>query len=285
MKPRLSEAPLLTKAREIEQRLNNLQIFKEEENNDNKSKIVSCLKRKGGAASLKECADACGVSPDKCKKIIDEMDNVQISSHGDVVLTDGLSDEEMEKAGCVPSHKMAKADMATKDKYCMKTFGKKYSECSAAQKAQCDKIHGKVSKAQPGYQPEKITDINPAFMAESGGQTKSGYFTTNGKTIETEDAPKKKKGKDTTNIEQLSSRMNPHAGGGVDREDRMGESKKLEKASSKALMREMSEQQPRSMTRAVPTICRTCGATQSTGCRIPELMGTDLHACPQFRPL
>lgn len=254
MKPRLSEAPLLIKAREIEQRLNNLQIFKEEENDDNKRKIVSCLKKKGGAASLKECADACGISPDKCKKIIDEMDNVQISSHGDVVLTDGLSDEEMEKAGCMPSHK--------------------------------NKKHGKVSKAQPGYLPEKITDINPAFMAESGGQTKSGYFTTNGKTIETEDAPKKKKGKDTTNIEQLSSRMNPHAGGGVDREDRMGESKKLEKASSKAMMREMSEQQPRGMSNfAVPTICRACGATKSTGCKLPELMGTDLHACPQFRPL
>jgi len=258
MKPRFSEAPLLIKAREIEQRLNNLQIFKEEENNDNKRKIVSCLKRKGGAASLEECADACGVSPDKCKKIIDEMDNVQISSHGDVVLTDGLSDEEMEKAGCKPSHKMAKADMATKDKYCMKNFGKKYSECSAKEKAQCDKVHGKVEKgekcpscgskmekggcvaamskmggcgggkmqkAQPGYQPEKITDINPAFMAESGGQTKSGYFTTNGRTIETEDAPKKKKGKDAINMEQLSTRMNPHAGGGVDREDRMGERK------------------------------------------------------------
>ena len=113
------------------------------------------------------------------------MDNVQISSHGDVVLTDGLSDEELEKMGC---QKM-------------------------------------VKKAQPGFKAEKITDVNPAFMAESGGQTKSGYFTTNGKTIETEDAPKKKKGKDVTNMEQLSTRMNPHAGGGVDREDRMGERK------------------------------------------------------------
>ena len=89
--------------------------------------------------------------------------------------------------------KMAKADMATKDKYCMKNFGKKYSECSAKEKAQCDKVHGKMTKAEPGFKTEKITDINPAFYAESGGQTKSGYFTTNGRTIETEDAPKKKK--------------------------------------------------------------------------------------------
>ena len=239
MKPRPSEPPLLIKAREIEHRLNQFSILKEEENNDHKSKIVSCLKKKGGAASLDECADACGISSDKCKKVIDGMDNVQISSHGDVVLTDGLSDEELEKMGC---QKM-------------------------------------VKKAQPGFKAEKITDVNPAFMAESGGQTKSGYFTTNGKTIETEDAPKKKKGKDATNMEQLSTRMNPHAGGGVDREDAMGESKKLKKASSKALMREMSEQRP------VPTICGTCGATQQSGCKMPEMMGADLHACPAFKPL
>ena len=49
--------------------------------------------------------------------------------------------------------------------------------------------------------------------------------------------------------------MNPHAG--VDREDAMGESKKLEKASSKAMMREMSEQRP------VPTICgMRCNTTK-----------------------
>lgn len=53
MKPRLSEAPLLIKAREIEQRLNNLQIFKEEENDDNKRKIVSCLKKKAVRPVLK----------------------------------------------------------------------------------------------------------------------------------------------------------------------------------------------------------------------------------------
>ena len=40
----------------------------------------------------------------------------------------------------------AKADMAIKDAYCMKNFGKKYSECSDKQKAQCDKAHGKPDK-------------------------------------------------------------------------------------------------------------------------------------------
>tara|TARA_R100001440_G_scaffold15579_1_gene26434 strand:+ start:1719 stop:1901 length:183 start_codon:yes stop_codon:yes gene_type:complete len=55
--------------------------------------------------------------------------------------------------------------------------------------------------------------------------------------------------------------------------------KVLVKASTKTMMREMSEQ------RSVPTICRTCGATQQNGCRMPEMMGMDIHACPAFQPL
>lgn len=200
MKPRPSEAPLLTKAREIEQRLSQLEIIKGK---------CDCPE---GKCDCKDCP-SCG--------------------------------SKMNKMG-----------------NCMKM-----------------RCGGKMAKSEPGFKAEKITDVNPAFMAESGGQTKSGYFTTNGKTIETEDVPKKKKGKDAANMEQLSTRMNPHAGGGVDREDAMGESKKLKKASSKALMREMSEQRP------VPTICGTCGATQQSGCKMPEMMGADLHACPAFKPL
>ena len=42
-----------------------------------------------------------------------------------------------------------KGNMGEKDKYCMKNFGKKYSKCSAKQKAQCDKAHGPVEKAGP----------------------------------------------------------------------------------------------------------------------------------------
>ena len=268
MKPRPVENEYLAKAIELEQRLDRLQKADEE----HKKKLVACLKKKGGAASLEECADACGVSKSECKGIINSMDNVQISRHGDVVLTDGLNDEELEKAGCMPSHKMVKADMATKDKYCMKNFGKKYSECSEKQKAQCDKVHGKMTKAEPGFKPEKITDINPAFYAESGGQTKSGYFTTNGRTIETEDAPKKKKGKESSDMERLSSRMNPHDGGGAERLDSAGEAKPLKKG-MKSQMRESG----------APMICK-CGATPVTGCLGP-FPGTDIHACPAYEPL
>jgi len=77
-----------------------------------------------------------------------------------------------------------------------------------------------MAKAQPGFPPEKITDVNPHFVAESGGQTKSGYFTTNGKTIEAEDGkPKRKKHDSKVNMDKLSSRQNPHSDTGVVREE------------------------------------------------------------------
>ncbi len=106
--------------------------------------------------------------------------------------------------------------------------GKKPCECkdcpkcgSKMEKGSCMKMGcDKMAKAQPGFPAEKITDVNPHFVAESGGQTKSGYFTTNGKTIETEDAkPKRKKHDSKVNMERLSSRQNPHSDTGVVREE------------------------------------------------------------------
>jgi len=55
-----------------------------------KAKIIACLKKEGGAASLEDCCKACKRSKPECKKIIDKMGNVKISPHGDVVLMDGL---------------------------------------------------------------------------------------------------------------------------------------------------------------------------------------------------
>ena len=82
---------------------------------------------------------------------------------------------------------------------------------------------GKMAKAEPGFQAEKISDVNPSFHAESGGQTKSGYFTTNGRTIESEDAkPKRAKDNKKVDMGKLGGRMNPHAGTGVEREDSAG---------------------------------------------------------------
>ena len=66
-------------------------LLKEEmTNKEHEKKIIECLKKMGGAASLDECAKECGVSKEECMKIIRKMNNVKVSPHGDVILMDGL---------------------------------------------------------------------------------------------------------------------------------------------------------------------------------------------------
>ena len=106
---------------------------------------------------------------------------------------------------------MEKASMAEKDKYCMKNFGKKYSECSEKQKAQCDKVHGKVEKGE--HHKAQSFDFNPGhvqFMAESGGQTFNAYYTTNQSLLDSEDVANKGATKSSVNIEVLNANQNPH---------------------------------------------------------------------------
>ena len=71
--------------------------------------------------------------------------------------------------------KIKKADMSEKNKYCMKKFGKKYSECSAEQKAQCDRECGDVKKSDPTsdflqkyFQEKSGSDVKPMYMEISG---------------------------------------------------------------------------------------------------------------------
>tara|TARA_R100001163_G_C5061016_1_gene197903 strand:- start:2100 stop:2318 length:219 start_codon:yes stop_codon:yes gene_type:complete len=60
------------------------------ENKEHEKKIIACLKKEGGAASLEDCAKECGVSKEECMKVIRKMKNVKMSPHGDVILMDGL---------------------------------------------------------------------------------------------------------------------------------------------------------------------------------------------------
>ena len=147
-------------------------------------------------------------------------------------------------------------------------------------KAGMCKMGCKMEKAQPGFKPEPSKDSAPLFVSETGGQTRNAYFTTNGATLETEDAPKtKKKEKKDISMEKLSQRMNPHEGGGVEREDAVGEAKPLDltKANPLAERREAAE-----MGHA-PQICGRCGGTTREGCRLHA--GMELNACPEYRPL
>ena len=141
-----------------------------------------------------------------------------------------------------------KASMAEKDKYCMKNFGKKYSECSEKQKAQCDKAHGKVEKGKGmGMCPtcgEKKMDMekgmcmkrgcmgkasvdmkkgsqhkiqtfntNPEttqFMIETGGNTYHQQYSTNNSLLDSEDVANKGASSSSVNLESLNRNQNPH---------------------------------------------------------------------------
>ena len=65
-------------------------VLKAENTAEQKSAIIECLKKEGGAASLEDCCKAAKMSKEDCKSLINTMDNVKIHDSGDVVLMDGL---------------------------------------------------------------------------------------------------------------------------------------------------------------------------------------------------
>ena len=65
-------------------------VLKEETTDKgHEKKIIQCLKKKGGAAGLGDCAKECGVSKEECMKVRKKMKNVKVSPYGDVILMDG----------------------------------------------------------------------------------------------------------------------------------------------------------------------------------------------------
>ena len=78
----------------------------------------------------------------KAQQLLEKAEKLEMVEHDGKKVpsfaADGEGDKDLKEA----------ADMAEKDKYCMKNFGKKYSECSEEEKAQCDKVHGKVEKGE-----------------------------------------------------------------------------------------------------------------------------------------
>ncbi len=166
------------------------------------------------------------------------------------------------KMGCGGPTKMAKA------KDCPECGTK--MEKGGCLKAGC----GSMAKAEGEQMAEKITNVNPHFMTETGGQTRTAYYSTRDRPIETEDGkPKRKKGDKKVDMDGLANRMNPHEGTGVDREDSEGESSPFKKS------RELRA----ASGKGAPTICRNCGATGESGCNVHK--GMDMFACPAFEPM
>tara|TARA_R100001079_G_scaffold95415_1_gene58450 strand:- start:3 stop:545 length:543 start_codon:yes stop_codon:yes gene_type:complete len=146
------------------------------------------------------------------------------------------------------AEKLQKADMSEKDKYCMDKFGKKYSECSEKQKAQCDKAHDKVEKGKgmcPScggkivkggcmmkdgtmkmgcggmkadmkkgeHHKETMFDTRPGgvqFVSESGGKTFNAQYQTNQSLLDADDVANKGSSSSSIDMQAESSLRNPH---------------------------------------------------------------------------
>ena len=109
---------------------------------------------------------------------------------------------------------------------------------------------GKMQKAEPGYTTTFNSDPQGVmFMAESGGQTRNAYYTTNQYQYTGKDVANKGATSESFNMESLSGKMNPHEGGGADRQVVEGHLSKAREMLAKAR-------------------CVKCGADQHTGCRM-----------------
>ena len=80
-----------------------------------------------------------------------------------------------------------------------------------------------VEKSEMGTQPGFATSFNSdpggvMFMAESGGQTRSAYYTTNQYLYGGEDVTNKGATSESVSMDKLSGQLNPHDGGGADRQ-------------------------------------------------------------------
>ena len=168
----------------------------------------------------------------KAQKLLNKAEKLQMVEHDGKKVphfaADGKGDKDAKK----------KADMSEKNKYCMKRFGKKYSDCSEKQKTQCDDAHGKVEKGAmcancPGMlrkdcgcevskygsmkkaSPNFITSFSTkpqdvTFVAESGGQTRNAYYTSNQHLLDSEDVANKGATSYAYNLETLSPTVNTH---------------------------------------------------------------------------
>ena len=132
----------------------------------------------------------------------------------------------------------------------MNKMGCKMGSCGAKMEKSAE------AGAQPGFTTS--FDSNPGnvmFLAESGGQTRSAYYTTNQYPYNAEDVTNKGSISESFNMESISGKMNPHDGGGVDRQVENGV---LSKA--KAALLEAHN--------IAKGMCGRCGGNQFSGCKL-----------------
>ena len=130
--------------------------------------------------------------------------------------------------------------------------GKKCPECGEAMnKGACMKMGcgAKMQKAEPGFSTTfGFEPQNIMFASESGGQTRNAYYSTNQHLINSQDVANKGAQSSSVNFEGLSGQLNPHDGGGADRQ----------------VQGELLTKQQIAQSRAPG--CHICGGNLMTGC-------------------
>ena len=216
----------------------------------------------------------------KAQRLLEKAEQLEMVEHeGKKVphfAADGKgSDDLKEKAEKCPH---CDGDAPRSECICGKTEkgSKKCPECGGAInkmgmcKAGCMKMQ---KSAEMGSQPNFITTFNSEpqnimFAAESGGQTRNAYYSTNQHLYTGTDVTNKGATSESVNIESLSPQMNPHDGDGVPRQVLDGNLTKAQEAVAKA------------KDAVAKAVCRQCGGNQFTGCRFgfgddcPGLEGT-----------
>ena len=108
---------------------------------------------------------------------------------------------------------LEKSEYKAAGKVCPCGSGKPQAEC-------CPNIS---KSAEAGSQPNFQVSFNSKpqdvmFAAESGGQTRNAHYSTNQHLLDSEDVANKGATSETFNLETLGGKMNPHEGGGADRQ-------------------------------------------------------------------
>ena len=144
-----------------------------------------------------------------------------------------------------------KGDDCKCDEKCPECGGRmEKGDCVAAMSKMGGCGGGKMQKAEPGYTTTFNSDPQGVmFMAESGGQTRNAYYSTNQYQYTGNDVANKGATSESFNMESLSGKMNPHEGGGADRQVVEGHLSKARDMVNKAN-------------------CEKCGGNQYTGCRM-----------------
>ena len=132
---------------------------------------------------------------------------------------------------------------------------------SGKPQAECCPDISKSTEAgsQPNFQVSFDTKPQDVmFAAESGGQTRNAYYSTNQHLLNSEDVANKGATSESFNLESLGGKLNPHEGGGADRQVVDGILSKAKDMVKKA-------------------VCEYCGGNQFTGCMmgVPNCHGLE----------